>query len=178
MCVRRHSVFHSVRSRMSLVVTLGACSRCVCVCVACSIASVPFLLLCAWLHQPGKARTYIPPAEEDMVRDIDALKLCGGLQRYYVTRTPLVGILKGALQTEGGDRQDSRQRVVIVGLRHLNLPRPPFLVEVTPSLFRPCCSCVAMLLLDECAVLGCSCVVSLCSFQNRSVHVIPVCVYV
>ena len=111
-------------------------------------------------HYAGHARSprpppqlYIPPAEEDMVRDIDTLKLCGSLRRYYVKRTPMIGILTGFFGESEGDRANrpiedpvlghARERQVIGGLKHLNIPRPPFLVQVQCGvvLLLRCLSC-------------------------------------
>ena len=88
---------------------------------------------------PVKTRAYIPPSDADMLRDIDTLKLCGSLKRYYVTKTPMIAVLTGTLDEPTQNRANrvtedavlgaSRERKVIGGLRHLNLPRPPFLVQ-------------------------------------------------
>jgi hypothetical protein len=95
-------------------------------------------------HHNGRhrnARTYVPPAEEDMIRDIDTLKLCGGMRRYYVMKTPMVRIIRGSLGLTNMDRERMKQDTaedthkVIGALAHLNIPRPPFLVEVSALCF-------------------------------------------
>lgn len=83
----------------------------------------------------------MPPAEEDMIRDIDTLKLCGGMRRYYVMKTPMVRIIRGSLGLTNMDRERMKQDTaedthkVIGALAHLNIPRPPFLVEVSALCF-------------------------------------------
>jgi hypothetical protein len=100
-------------------------------------------------HHNGKhrsVRTYVPPAEEDMMRDIDTLKLCGGMRRYYVMNTPMVRIIRGSLGLVNMDREKSSEsgaggaHKVIGALAHLNIPRPPFLVEVLPTVLPVTCA--------------------------------------